>query len=340
MSIAVGVVGANGFLGGEVVRLLAQHPHVDVVARVGGKSAGAELSAVRPSLRGPADGPLEALDVDRLAERCQVVFLALPHGASAAAARPLRERGVAVIDLGSDFRLRDPADHVRWYGREAGAPELLGDAVYSLPELTGAVPAGAGLIANPGCFATALLLLLAPLAPLLRAPVDVFGVTGSSGSGVAPAPGVHHSTRSTSFVAYKPLRHQHLGEVTQLLAARGPVPEIRFVPHSLPVPRGIHLTAILPPDGVDGGGRRAREALADAYAGAAFVDVVDGEVPMGAVIHSNRAILGVSEQPAGVVLYAALDNLLKGGSGQAVQNLNIRQGWPETTGLPLLGSWP
>lgn len=336
MTLRVGVIGANGFLGGELVRLLAVHPAVRLTARVAGKSAGRRLSELRPGLRGPADGILLPFDPDALAANVDVAFLALPHGASAEAAAALRGRGVAVIDLGSDLRLRDPAAHRRWYGREVAAPGLLAEAVYSLPELTGA-PVGAGLIANPGCFATALLLTLAPLAPYLSAPVDVFGVTGSSGSGIEPQASTQHTLRMTSFTAYKPLVHQHLGEVEQLLAARGPVPTIRFVPHSLPTARGIHLTAVLPRDGLAGD---ALTLLREAYAGAALVDVIAGPVAMGAVLGSCRTLIGVVTEGDAIVVFTAIDNLLKGGSGQAVQNLNLRQGWDETLGLPVVGSWP
>lgn len=334
--LPVGVVGASGFLGGELVRLLAAHPKVRLEALVAGRSAGQRLSAVRPGLRGPADGMLESFDAADLARRCALVFLALPHGTSAAAGRALRGEGVAVIDLGSDFRLRDPADHQRYYQRDPGAPELLDEAVYSLPELTGA-PVDAGLIANPGCFATALSLTLAPLAPRIGGPVQVFGVTGSTGSGISPSAGVHHSLRVNSFKAYKTLRHQHMGEVRQLLARRGSVPDVRFVPHSLPAPRGIHLTTVVSRDAVDGD---VLEAYREAYAGAALVDVGEGEVRMGGVVGSCHAVISVAGDADTVVVFTAIDNLLKGGSGQAVQNLNLRQGWEETLGLPITGSWP
>jgi N-acetyl-gamma-glutamyl-phosphate/LysW-gamma-L-alpha-aminoadipyl-6-phosphate reductase len=328
--VRVGVLGATGFLGGELVRLLAEHPEVEITAMGSRSNAGKRLSQVRPNLVGAADGPLEDLDAAALADRCDLVFLALPHGTSALAGSALRAHGVPVIDLGSDFRLKAPADHVRYYGRTPGAPELLDEAVYSLPELTGA-PVG-DLIANPGCFATALALTLAPVADADR--VLVSGITGSSGSGIAPSAGVHHSLRRTDFKAYKPLRHQHLGEVRQLLASRGAVPSIAFVPHSAPVARGIHVTAFV--EGVSGVIDRYRQA----YANSALVSVTDGPLRMGAVVGTCRAEIGVVEGDDGVVVFCAIDNLLKGGSGQAVQNLNLRQGWPETLGLPLIGGWP
>lgn len=335
-AVTVAVVGATGFLGGEVVRLLARHPGFEVTALAAGRNAGRRLSDVRPSLRGPADGDLIAADPDVLAERAEVVVLALPHGKSGTLGAALHARGAKVIDLGSDFRLTAPADHQRYYARDPAAPELLDDAWYGLPELTGPPPPGTRLIANPGCFATALALTLAPLAGLAD-DVVVAGVTGSSGSGITPKASTQHSLRMTSFTAYKPLRHQHLGEVRQLLASRGPVPAIRFVPHSLPAARGIHLTTVLPPSV---SAEAVREALHGAYADAALVDVVDGPVPLGAVVGSVRTLIGVEAHDEGVAVFTAIDNLLKGGSGQAVQNLNLWHGLDETLSLPIVGSWP
>lgn len=337
--LRVGVVGANGFLGGEVVRLIAQHPHARLARLASGRSAGKRLSEVRPAFRGEADGDLESFDPDAFASSCDVVFLALPHGESGKAAAALHARGTSVIDLGSDLRLKDPADARRWYGREPTAPELLDHAFYGLPELTGAPPERAPLVANPGCFATALALLSAPLAPHLRpgASLTVFGATGSSGSGIEPAAGVHHTLRVDNFVAYKPLAHQHLGEVGQLLAARGsPVP-LRFVPHSLPLPRGILLTAVVPKDDL---ALDPLDLWRGAYDGRPFVQVGRGEVPMASVRLSNTARLGVVDGGDAWVLFAAIDNLLKGGSGQAVQNMNLAWGFPETAGLPVMGVWP
>lgn len=333
----VGVVGANGFLGGELVRLLELHPHLELAAAVAGSSAGKPLRDARPSL--PVPVVLERFDADRLAETCRAVFLALPHGESAIAARALVDRGVKVIDLGSDLRLRDPAEHLRWYGREQGDPALAAESWYSLPELTGEIPASTRAIANPGCFATALNLATAPLVPHLApgARLTVFGITGSSGSGIAPAAGVHHSTRTTSFVAYKSLEHQHLGEVNQLLASRGALPELVFVPHSAPLVRGILLTMAIPTADLAGD---PFVILDGAYAEHPFVDVGRGEIPLGAVVGSNRCQLSVVQKGSTTLVFAAIDNLLKGGSGQAVQNLNRWLGLPETAGLPRLGMWP
>jgi N-acetyl-gamma-glutamyl-phosphate reductase len=342
--LRVGIVGANGFLGGELVRLLAQHPRVVITAVVAGSSAGKQLGDVRPGLRG-ADMTLQAYDPTALADGCDVVFLALPHGESGRAAAELVARGVKVIDLGSDLRLRDPVAGERWYGRAVTAPELAAEAWYGLPELTGAPPPGVRAIANPGCFATALAMLVAPLQAVCvdGAGIDVFGVTGSTGSGIQPSAGVHHSLRVSSFTAYKALKHQHLGELGQLLADRNPagrrVPSVRFVPHSLPAARGIHLTALVARRDLDGPVDLLTTYRA-AFASSPLVDVVAGEIPMGAVQGSCRVMIGVGGDADTAVIYVAIDNLLKGGSGQAVQNLNLWMGWEETTGLPTLGMWP
>lgn len=335
----VGVVGATGVLGGELVRLLSQHPQARLTAVCGFSSAGRALHEVRPSLRGAGPLTVKAFDPDQLQSDCDLVFLALPHGTSAALAAALLERGLRVIDLGSDCRLRRSADVVRYYGSEPTHPELLNEAFYSLPELTGPIPEGTRLVANPGCFATALALALAPLAARLREPasVQVFGITGSSGSGLNPSERVHHSLRRTSFTAYKSLRHQHLGEVRQLLASRGAVPDIAFVPHSSTLVRGIHITVTCRRQDLDG---TALDLLQDAYAGAAFVDAVAGEIPMGAVIGSNRALLGAVQDEGTAVVFCAIDNLLKGGSGQAIQNMNLLLGLDEGLGLPAVGIWP
>jgi len=335
----IGVVGATGVLGGELVRLLAQHPAVQLTTVCASTSAGKLLHEVRPSLRGAGRHTVQAFAAEALARDCDLVFLALPHGTSAAAAAALLERDVAVIDLGSDFRLRRAAEVRHYYGHDPEHPELLEEAVYSLPELTGPIPAGTRLIANPGCFATALSLALAPLADRLGegASVQAFGVTGSSGSGLSPSATVHHSFRRTSFTAYKALRHQHLGEVRQLLASRGDVPEIAFIPHSSTTVRGIHITATCRKQDLDGS---VLQLLQDAYEDSSFVDVVAGEVPMGAVIGSNRALLGAVEDEDTAVVFCAIDNLLKGGSGQAIQNMNLLLGLDEELGLPSVGIWP
>ncbi|MCA9664900.1 MAG: N-acetyl-gamma-glutamyl-phosphate reductase [Myxococcales bacterium] len=342
--VPVGVVGASGFLGAEVVRLLAQHPRVELAALCAASSAGRLIGEVRPSLAALGDRRLEPVDAEALARRCELVFLALPHGESAELARALGGR-TRVIDLGSDFRLRDARGYPRYYGREHPHPELLERAQYVLPELTPAAADGVDIIANPGCFATALALGLAPLCPALdaKARVAASGVTGSSGSGAAPSSRVHHSLRHNNLCTYKPLEHQHLGELYQLLEQRGARRAVDFVPHSGPFVRGIHLTLVARDDelGAHAGGA-ARALYEAAYADAPLVRLLPaGEtVQLGAVIGSCRADIAVTSRDGATVVTVAIDNLLKGGSGQAVHNMNLWLGFDALEAVPRLGVWP
>lgn len=329
----IGVVGGSGFLGAEFIRLLEHHRHAELTMVCGQESAGKDLSIIRPGLAKPLI--VEAPSADLIAEKCDAVVLALPHGQSAPLAEELLRRDVVVVDLGSDFRLKNPQDVMDYYGREAPRQKLLDLAWYGLPELMGPPPEGTRLIAAPGCFATALSLTLAPLTPLGLSRVPVFGVTGSSGSGIAPAPGVHHSLRTTGFVAYKALSHQHMGEVSQLLAGRGWKGEIDFVPHSAPVVRGIHLTAL-----VDASAEAVESLFREAYSKSVFVSLYRGPVNMGSVAGSNRAAIGWSGQGDRTAVFCAIDNLVKGGAGQGLQNLNLLMGWPEAEGLNVFGQWP
>ncbi|MBW2730847.1 MAG: N-acetyl-gamma-glutamyl-phosphate reductase [Deltaproteobacteria bacterium] len=339
--VPVGVVGASGFLGGELIRLLVAHPEIELAMLCGARSAGQKIGALRPSLAA-LPHVVEAVNAEALAARCEVVFCAMPHGESATLTAELLalHETVRVIDLGSDFRLRDPAGYPRYYGRQHPHPELLEQAFYALPELTGGAPREARIIANPGCFATALALGITPLAAAMKtsARIAISGVTGSSGSGAAPGPGVHHALRLTNLRAYKPLAHQHLGELRQTLreVAQNEV-AVDFVPHSGPMARGIHLTMHIRRNELEGDALSLLEA---AYAKSALVQVQQGPVAMGAVLGSCRVEIGVAQDAEAIVVFVAIDNLLKGGSGQALQNLNLWLGLEETLGLPLCGVWP
>ncbi len=327
----VGVVGAAGFMGGVLVRAIQIHPRLELAMICGSGSAGKRMRDVRPSL--DVDMEIAAAEPDALAENCDVVFLALPHGDSAPLAEKLLEKGLLVIDLGSDFRIRDREASEKWHQREAPAEELLSQAFYAQPELRPA-PKDAKLIACPGCFATSLILGLAALAPHAKR-VTCFGVTGSSGSGISPSPRVHHSFRATNFIAYKALDHQHLGEVQQILGDLDRSVEFDFVPHSAPMVRGIHTTML-----ADADKEQVWAELNTLYADKPAVTLMEGPVPMGAVVGSNRVMIGLEGDEARTVVYVAIDNLLKGGSGQAIQILNQINGWPETEGLLMSGMWP
>jgi N-acetyl-gamma-glutamyl-phosphate reductase common form len=347
--LPVSVVGASGFLGGELLRLLDAHPLVELSVLAGHGSAGKAIGDVRPNLSGLGLQTIERADPDLIADRSEVALLALPHGESAMLAAELLARGMKIIDLGSDFRLRDAADYPRYYKRDHPKPALLADAFYALYELTGPPPADCAVVANPGCFATGLALGIVPLCPYLSADarITVCGVTGSSGSGAGLSPRVHHSLRLTNLAAYKVLTHQHLGELRQLIADKNPsghVPAIDFVPHSGPIVRGIHLTIIVRqnelslPEGLE----NVLAVYQERYRDQPLIGLQRGAVQLGSVVGSCRTEIGVVEEveDGAVVITVALDNLLKGGSGQAIQNLNLLCGFPMLTAIPKVGMWP
>lgn len=334
--IKVGICGVSGFLGGEAARLIHQHPNFELTYLAAGETAGKSLSSVRQAFRGLIDLEIQSFEAEEAA-KCDVVILALPHGASAQVAEQLLPLGVTVVDLGSDFRIRDRAAAERYYDRAAPRQALLDAAFYSLPELTGPPPSQTKLIASPGCFATAINMMLAPLAKagLLSEAPTIFGVTGSSGSGISLSTGVHHSLRSTNFLSYKSLRHQHIGEIKQLLSQFGFEGEVNFVPHSAPVVRGIHLTAVFSPPA-----DAIRQAYEESYQDKPTVFINDGPVAMASVVQSNRVAIGVDPADSATTVTLAIDNLLKGGAGQAIQSMNLLYDLPEGTGLPMIGVWP
>jgi N-acetyl-gamma-glutamyl-phosphate reductase len=253
-----------------------------------------------------------------------------------------------VVDMSGDFRLKDAAAYERYYGQRHPHPELLADFVYGLPELNREKIRGARFVSSPGCFATAIELSLLPLARagLLSGTVHVQGITGSSGSGVAAQATTHHPVRAANLRAYKPLWHQHVPEITEALtAAGGRDVEVRFVPVSAPLVRGILSTSFLElPDAWTE--ERLQELYREAYAGEPFVRVPGRRLPeVAAVSGSNFAEVGVAAGMASrgrrtVTLIAAIDNLVKGGAGQAIENMNLLLGLDETLSLADTGPWP
>jgi N-acetyl-gamma-glutamyl-phosphate reductase len=318
----VGVFGATGYTGREVVRLLSAHPRARLAFTTG-----------------TGDGHLShdaGLD-----HRAGAYLLALPHGVSARfAARLRKERPDApVVDLSGDLRLRTAADYRQWYGHDHPAPQLLDHVPYGLPEVYRDRIAGARLVANPGCYATSVLL---PLLPLLREGlvedegVVVDAKSGTTGAGRAPREDLLFSEVADDFSAYAPGRaHRHVGEMEAVIEERtGRKVALTFCPHLLPVRRGI-LSALYLKTGA--GARAIAEALRRSYDAAPFVRVVDGPPPrLSDVVGTNDCRISVHDAaPGRVVVFSALDNLVKGAAGQAVQNLNLALGWPETSGLPV-----
>jgi N-acetyl-gamma-glutamyl-phosphate reductase len=341
-SLPASIVGASGYTGLELTRLLARHPHVRVAGlysdRWADEAAGARL---------PLAGELAALRYRPLseAERAEgeLVFLATPAEVSAELAPKLLARGARVVDLSGAFRLADPAAYPAWYGFAHPAPELLAEARYGLPELARAALAGARLVTNPGCYATSIALAVAPLVKAGLASPDGIVVTGLSGVSGAG----RKATEDYSFVevaddlrAYRLGRHQHVPEIEQtVLRYAGACGAIAFSPVLVPIRRGILSSVALR---LAGGARPAdlEGALRAAYAGEPFVRVLAADkVMVKDVLHTNRAHVGVAvDARAGVALVtSAIDNLVKGAAGQAVQAMNAAMGWPETAGLDLLG---
>ena len=328
----VGVVGASGYTGAELVRLIESHPGLELSVATSREFDGRPIRDVYPNLG--TSVTYTALEPAVL-EDLDLVFLALPHGASMDLGARLVKAGVSVVDLSADFRLKDPGAYPEWFGADHTAPELLADWTYGLPELHRHAIAGARAVANPGCYPTAALLALAPLAKARAidpASIVVSAASGVSGAGRGANAGVHFSHVDGSFKAYGYPRHKHTPEVEQELTALAGSPvTITFVPHLVPMPRGLLATCIatLEP-GVDpvAIGRAA-------YADEPFVRVVDVPPETKYTHGSNNCLISyVADPRAGrVIAVAAIDNLGKGAAGQAIQNANLMLGLDETTGL-------
>src|SRR5512133_698057 len=339
------VIGGSGYGGAELIRRLLVHPDVELVRVASVDFVGEPLSAADPALEGQTELVFEALPPAEAARDVDVVLLGLPHTVAAPAVDAiLRERGAQaprIVDMSGDFRLRDAAAYARWYKHEHPCPELLPRFVYGLPELNREAIRGARLVASPGCFATTIELALLPLARagLLEGIVHVQGITGSSGSGAAPSAATHHPVRAGNLRAYKPMEHQHVPEIEQTLLAAGARDlAVRFVPVSAPLGRGILATAFL--ELPEAWTQDRLDALyRAAYAGEPFVRVPRRRLPeVAAVSSSNHAEVGVVAGPARgglrtVTLLGATDNLVKGGAGQAIPDMNLMLGLDETASL-------
>ncbi len=346
------IIGGSGYGGAEMIRRLLVHPEVELVRVASVDHVGEPLSAAHPSLEGATDLVFEDLPPTRAAEGMDVVLLGLPHKVTAQKVDELlrEERQVPpiLIDMSGDFRLKSAESYERYYGQKHSCPELLRDFVYGLPELNRERIRGARFVASPGCFATAVELGLLPLARagLLRGVVHTQGITGSSGAGVTPTATTHHAVRAGNLRTYKPLEHQHLPEIVETLAAAGASGlELRFVPISAPLARGIFATSFVEL-GEEWTEERLRRLYEESYAGEPFVRVPRRRLPeVAAVSGSNHAEVGIAAGPAAggrrtAVAFSALDNLIKGGAGQAIQNMNLALGLPETLSLEDTGPWP
>jgi len=339
--VNVGIVAPTGYSGRETVRLLAGHPEVEIVVLASSSAAGRPLSDVVPGLRGVVDMVCMQPEPDVLAE-CDVVFFALPAGKAFDLAVSMRKRDVPVIDTGPDFRIKDPAVYEVYYGSEHRAEHLLSDSVYGLPEVYREEILTAPLVAVPGCYPAS---IIPPLLPLCRAqlidtsqPVTVNSVSGISGAGRSPSDTFHFPQANENLRAYKVGRHQHTPETEQELSAAAETDvRVLFVPHTAPLTRGI-LTTIVAPLSTDmDDPDEVHKVVEDCYQSEPFVRVLPpGELPETKyTIGTNFCDIGVvvDHRSRSTVLVCAIDNLVRGTAGMAVQCLNIKHGFDERTGL-------
>ena len=343
-SIKAAILGASGYGAGELLRLFTQHPFVEVVSVTSQTNAGQPIASIHPHLRGFYDLRItEGIDFERLLDAEHAVILsALPHGASGATIDRLlgeaeqlsRDADVRAIDLSGDLRLKDAGQHQQYYPETPLLADRRRASIYGLPELFRERIPAARLVANPGCLASASILAAVPLAADgFTGPLVIDAKSGSSGSGRQLKDTTHHPTRHADFRAYKPLAHQHEPEILQGLGdPLGERIQASFVAQSMDTARGIFVTVHLTlaeaerPDALQ---QRYREF----YAGSPFIRVIDGTPTLQDVVGSNFCDIAVAARGRQVIVMAALDNLVKGMAGVAIQNLNLMCGLAETTGL-------
>ena len=333
--LKVGILGATGYTALELIKILLRHPQVEISALTSRQEGNPHVTTVHPQLAGRIDLRLEALDAVALAGRTDFVFSCLPHGASAAVVEPLLGAGSRVVDFSADFRLTDPELYSTWYGQKHPSPERLGPTAYGLPELFRESISGAHLIANPGCYPTTSTLALAPL--LKRGLIEPKGIvidakSGVSGAGREPRLTTHYPECNESISAYNVGRHRHTPEIDQVLyRATGVEVKVIFTPHLVPMDRGILATTYSQPRA-----NVTEESLLDClreyYADEPFVCVVDHLPATKDTANSNFCHITARLVRDRVLTISCLDNLIKGASGAAVQNMNLMVGYEETLG--------
>ena len=340
--LQVAIFGGSGYGGSELLRILLLHPQAEIALVTANEQAGKAVAEVHRNLLGLTDLQFTKAPEDLAGlSDLDCIFLALPHG-QAMEIVPRLPAGARVIDLSGDFRLRDAASFAEHYGREHSAMDAQTQFVYGLTETNREAIRTARRVANPGCFATATLLGLAPLVAnnVLNTRVIVDAKTGSSGSGARPASNTHHPQRSNAFYAYKPFIHQHVPEIEQELGAIGEWKnELVFMTHSLPVARGI-FASIYSETKEEIGVAEARAMFAEFYRDSFFVRLVEGSPDINWVKNTNFCDIGFAARGRQLVVFTAIDNLVKGAAGQAVQNMNLMFGLDEKTGLMLMGGNP
>lgn len=341
--IKAAIFGGSGYGGSELLRILLFHPDVEIAFVTANEHAGKCVSDVHRNLLGLTDLAFQKAPDDLVSlSDIDVAFFALPHGQALDLLPKLPEK-VKAIDLSGDFRIDDPEVFERFYKLEQTSPYLQKQFVYGLTETNREAIRNAKYIANPGCFATATLLALAPLvagSTDLTGRIIVDAKTGSSGSGAKAAANTHHPQRSNSFYAYKPFTHQHLPEIEQHLSEIGVFEnELIFMTHSLPVSRGIFASCYLESKN-ELSQRKLSDLYKQFYRNSFFVRIVDGSPDINWVKNTNFCDIAVHANDKQIVVFSAIDNLVKGAAGQAVQNMNLMFGLDERTGLILTGGNP
>jgi N-acetyl-gamma-glutamyl-phosphate reductase len=335
----VGIINVTGYTGAELARLLHQHPEVELTSVTGRSAAGKKLGDVFPHLAGLG------LTIDAKLGEVEFAFSAMPHKESAKEVIPLLNKGVKVVDISADFRLKDAKEYKQWYGFTHPAPKLLADAVYGLTELYRAKISSARLIANPGCYPTGAILALAPAlkAKIIEPDIIIDSKSGLSGAGRTLHLRTHFTEANEDASAYALEGHRHLPEITQELSLLygGKQLPVSFIPHLVPMTRGI-LTSCYAKLAAGKKEKQLKELYLDFYKDEPFVRVVDSPPHTKHTLGNNFCLIYPTIDPrtGRFIVISAIDNLVKGGSGQAVQNMNLMLGLPETTGLEAAAIYP
>ncbi len=341
----VGIINVTGYTGIELARLLYQHPGVELTSVTGRSAAGQKLSQVFPHLAG-----IE-LTIEAELGEVELAFSAMPHQESAKEVIPLLNRGIKVVDISADFRLKEAAEYSRWYNFTHPAPQWLKQAVYGLPELHRSEVTSAQLVANPGCYPTGAILALAPAVKegLIEPNIIIDSKSGVSGAGRTPSLTAHYSEANEDISAYALEGHRHLPEMVQELGLiyDGKSPSITFVPHLTPMTRGILTTCYAPlASGKIAAGKKAaddiRQLYLDFYADEPFVRIAESPPHTKYTSGTNLCLIypTVDRRTGKLIVISCIDNLIKGAAGQAIQNMNLMLGIPETTGLEALAIYP
>ncbi len=340
--IRVGIINVTGYAGSELARLLAVHAEVELASVTGRSAVGQRLDTVFPHLAG-----LNLIINSELGD-VDFAFSAMPHMESARQVIPLVERGIGIVDISADFRLKNAADYQEWYDFEHPAPQLLENAVYGLPELYRSRIAGAKLVANPGCYPTGAILALAPAVGegLIEPGIIIDSKSGVSGAGRTLSLGTHYSEANEDVAAYALGGHRHLPEIVQelTLLRTEPPPSVTFVPHLIPMTRGILTTCYAQLS--SGNTRMKAEKIShlyrDFYRGEPFVTVAEAPPHTKHTWGSNHCVIypTIDRRTGRLIIISCIDNLVKGAAGQAIQNMNLMLGFPETSGLQAPAVYP